>query len=254
METQADRIRRYVYDHYVSTAKKIAAPVFVVRAGDVHREMRLNAAMPAVCSAIGSKKFEEMANVSLRHRKGPNNGANVYFSFDICGAAEPTTGVTFRGASLKREAVAVKARSHLNLEDALVLVSCVKSKSPAAAPARLLYVSPWFTKVREIVEANEAPWYVLSSYYGLVAPNARISPYDFTLNTCGTNERRRWAAKVLDQLRPVIAGKRRVVMFAGRRYYEFLIEPLQRMGIAVDLPMEHLSRGEQLGWLSKSSE
>ena len=40
-------------------------------------------------------------------------------------------------------------------------------------------------------------------------------------------------------------------MFAGARYREFLIEPLERLGITVFAPMAHLTRGEQLGWLTE---
>jgi hypothetical protein len=42
------------------------------------------------------------------------------------------------------------------------------------------------------------------------------------------------------------AGQRRVVMLAGRRYREFLIEPLLRRGIEVVIPMARLTRGRRL--------
>jgi hypothetical protein len=64
-------------------------------------------------------------------------------------------------------------------------------------------------------------------------------------------ERRAWAGKVLDQLIPRLRGHQRVVMLAGARYREFLVEPLQQRGIKVDIPMAHMRRGEQLGWLSE---
>jgi hypothetical protein len=40
-------------------------------------------------------------------------------------------------------------------------------------------------------------------------------------------------------------------MFAGQRYREFLVEPLQRRGIKVEVPMANLALGEQLAWLSE---
>jgi hypothetical protein len=92
---------------------------------------------------------------------------------------------------------------------------------------------------------------VLSSRYGLVAPETEIAPYDYTLNTLGVAERRLWAAKVLDKFVPEIHRERRVVMFAGARYREFLIEPLENLGTTVIVPMAHLTRGEQLGWLAE---
>ena len=101
------------------------------------------------------------------------------------------------------------------------------------------------------MEASGARWFVLSALYGLVAPDAEIAPYDHTLNTLGVADRRAWAIKVLDQLLPEIADVKRVVMFAGHRYREFLVEPLERRGIKVEAPMAHLAHGEQLRWLSE---
>jgi hypothetical protein len=73
---------------------------------------------------------------------------------------------------------------------------------------------------------------------------------DYTLNTLGVIERRDWANKVLAKLLPEIRDEQRIVMFAGHRYREFLVEPLLRHGFKVEVPMAHLTRGEQLAWLS----
>jgi hypothetical protein len=86
---------------------------------------------------------------------------------------------------------------NLDLSDAVVLLSCVKSKLPYPAPARSLYTSTWFRKTRDIVEGSGAKWFVLSSLYGLVAPDAEIALYDYTLNAVGIRERRQWAKNVL---------------------------------------------------------
>jgi hypothetical protein len=126
----------------------------------------------------------------------------------------------------------------------------VKSKPPYSTPARALYTSSWFQKARDIVEASGARWFVLSSRYGLVAPDAVIEPYDYTLNTLGVADRWDWANDVLGKLFPEVANVKRVVMFAGHRYREFLVEPLERRGIVVEVPMANLTRGEQLAWLS----
>lgn len=120
------------------------------------------------------------------------------------------------------------------------------------APARSLYTSPWFRKTRHIVEGSGARWFVLSSLYGLVAPDTEIAPYDYTLNAVGIAERHDWAKKVLAKLLPEIVDERRVVMFAGHRYREFLVEPLRQHGMTVDVPMANLTRGEQLAWLSEA--
>jgi hypothetical protein len=249
--TQADKIRQFALDHYVIPARARGLVVITIRAGDIHRELNLANAMPAVCSAIGSNKFEQIAQVRSVNRAGPANGANVYFEFGLAADPLPTQEVALETKAPLRTSAPVRAEKNLDLADALVLVSCVKSKRARPAPARSLYISAWFCKARDLVEVSGARWFVLSALYGLVPPTAEIAPYDHTLNTLGVADRRAWASRVLDQLLPEIVGVKRVVMFAGHRYREFLVEPLERRGIKVEAPMAHLARGEQLRWLSE---
>ena len=248
--SQADRIRQFAIDQYIDSARADGRVETTVRAGDVHKSMGLSNAMPAVCSAIGSKKFGELAGVSLRERTGPTNGANVYFKFDLATRPALEQRIVPRQASAPRVAP-IHGRRSLELSDAIILVSCVKSKLPYSAPARELYTSAWFRKVRDLVEASGARWFILSSLYGLVPPEAEIAPYEITLNTLGVAERRAWATKVLDKLLPETSGKQRCVIFAGNRYREFLIEPLQQFGLEVVMPMANLRQGEQLAWLTE---
>jgi hypothetical protein len=144
-----------------------------------------------------------------------------------------------------------RTEHELDFGTAVVLVSCVKSKLPYAAPARRLYTSAWFSKVRDLVEASGARWFVLSSLYGLVEPDTEIAPYDYTLNTVGIRERRAWATNVVDKLLLQMGDHQRLIMFAGMRYREFLVEPLLLHGFAVEVPMANLARGEQLAWLNE---
>lgn len=148
---------------------------------------------------------------------------------------------------------AVQREQSLDLVGALVLVSCVSQKLSKPAPARLLYRSEWFTKVRTLIETRKADWFILSALYGLVAPDSRIAPYEKTLNTAGVSERRAWAENVRQQLSPHLIGRRRVVIFAGQRYREFLVPALLRDGYEVDVPMANLRIGEQLAWLAARS-
>lgn len=247
--TQADRIRTFVLDHYISPARAEGRAEITVRAGDVHQAMGLSNAMPNVCSAIGGGKFEQLAELTRSRRTGPTNGANVYFQFGlgVRPAAEPLIAPA---QEAQHRSVQPELRARLDLTGAVVLVSCVKSKRPSRSPARLLYTSAWFQKVRDIVEASGARWFILSARYGLVAPNAEIEPYERTLNTLGVAERRAWASAVLDKLLPELTGENRVVMFAGDRYREFLVVPLRSQGIKVEVPMANLAFGQQLAWLS----
>lgn len=132
----------------------------------------------------------------------------------------------------------------------LCLVSCVKTKLPDRAPARELYVSPWFRKARAVIEAAGWSWYILSAKYGLVDPDTVIEPYEKTLNAMRKNEPIEWSRRVMRALDPHLADVGSVVIFAGKKYREFLVPVLRKRGITVHIPMEGLGSGEQLARLN----
>jgi hypothetical protein len=144
--SQADRICQFVVDHCCPCDD--GRTEIIVRAGDVHRAMGLANAMPAVCSAIGSNKFEQFARVTLIKTIGPAAGANVYFSFSLTASLPERLAISQRKQPIRP----VHAGDVLDLADAIVLISCVKSKLPHPPPARSLYTSTWFRKVRDLVE------------------------------------------------------------------------------------------------------
>src|SRR6266436_6338901 len=94
--TQADRIRQFTLDHYVARARAEGRSEITIRAGDVHQAMGLANAMPAVCSAIGSNKFLELARATLVKWIGPANGANVYLHFSLTAGPMPKQPATSR--------------------------------------------------------------------------------------------------------------------------------------------------------------
>ena len=247
--TQADRIRQFARDRYVAPARIDGRAQITIRAGDVHQTMGLVQAMPAVCSAIGSKSFVEVAGVTPISWIGPANGANVWFTFNLQTDTVPERATIQRKEPIR--ASRLRPGCGLDLEGAVVLVSCVKSKLSSYAPARELYTSAWFRKVRDIVERTGARWFVLSARYGLVAPDDEIAPYNYTLNAVDGAQRKEWANRVLSSLLPELVSVKRVVLFAVWRYREFLVEPLQEHGIQVHVPLANLARGKQLAWLSE---
>jgi hypothetical protein len=250
--SQADEIRQTAFEKYILPARVAGEEDVIIRAGDLHGAMKLTNAMPAVCSALRSGKFEQLAEVRRLDVTGPANGANVYFRFGLAGRVEASVSVPpeARPRLARSSGPAVlPLRGSIDLSNALVLVSCVKSKLPHPAPARVLYCSDWFTKVRRLVEGQNARWFVLSALHGLVSPDKEIAPYELTLNTMGVARRRAWADGVYKQLETEFDGCTRVVFFAGLNYREFLVGPLLCNGFQVDVPMEGLAQGEQLSWL-----
>jgi len=138
--------------------------------------------------------------------------------------------------------------------DTIYFVSCVSRKRSSPARARDLYISEWFRRARSYVEATGCPWYILSAEYDLVHPDTVIAPYERTLNRMTVAERRAWAERVRYQLYAVPVEGSRIVVLAGKRYRELLLDELYRRGASVEVPMEGLRFGEQLQWLSRHVE
>lgn len=130
----------------------------------------------------------------------------------------------------------------------LALVSCVKTKAAEPAEARDLYTSTWFRKARAYVEARSMDWFVLSAKYGLVEPGRVIAPYELTLGELPAPDRRNRATGVVQALRNQGSRWDRIVVLAGVRYREHLIDELRTLAPSVEIPMQGLSFGPQLSW------
>jgi hypothetical protein len=131
------------------------------------------------------------------------------------------------------------------------LIGCVKSKRGRAAPAAALYTSPLFHGRRRWVEASCSHWYILSAKHGLVAPDEMLDPYDETLTTKGSRDRRAWADRVLAQLRNAVedVGRCDFEIHAGAAYTDHgLRSGLVSAGAGVALPVEGLVLGRQLAF------
>ena len=134
------------------------------------------------------------------------------------------------------------------------LVSCVSKKLGMPSPARDLYISDWFLKARAYVEGTHSPWFILSAEYGLVPPDEVLAPYERTLNTMGTSERRAWATKVRTQMETSLPAADRIIVLAGQRYREFLMDYLQQRVGTLEVPMEGLTIGRQLRYLAAHTQ
>jgi hypothetical protein len=86
--TLAERIRRFAFENFVAPMRDAPGAQFRIRAGDVHKGMRLGGRMPAVCGALDSMIFRREYGLELVRRTGPAQGANVEFVFRL---TEPKT-------------------------------------------------------------------------------------------------------------------------------------------------------------------
>jgi hypothetical protein len=129
----------------------------------------------------------------------------------------------------------------------IVLISCVSKKLDCRARAKDLYVSPLFrhnlTFARKL---SPDKIFILSAKYGLLDPERFIEPYERTLNDMPERELRRWAEKVLADLRKEVdLGKDRVIFLAGIKYRKYLIPAIKNY----EIPLEGLPIGKQLSFL-----
>ena len=79
----AEEIRQFAGDKYIEPLRKNGGGTVQIRAGDVHRDMKLESPVRAVCNALDTKLFREFFNVDLISKTGPHQGANALFTFKI---------------------------------------------------------------------------------------------------------------------------------------------------------------------------
>ncbi|HYT80042.1 MAG TPA: hypothetical protein VEQ37_12460 [Actinomycetota bacterium] len=131
------------------------------------------------------------------------------------------------------------------------LVGCVKSKLPHPAPAADLYTSPPFRGARRAVEWSCDRWFILSAEHGLVDPGQVLDPYERTLATAPTAERRRWAQGVLAQIDEHLGdvGGIDFEVHAGTAYLEYGLKAgLAARGAHVVDPLQGLPLGRRLAY------
>ena len=182
-------------------------------------------AMPPLLVAVGRGSY-------VRYRDDPRTGAERAHAATVTTTHSPL----------------------LALQSAVILIGCVKSKLPGAAAARELYTGTLFSKRRAYAEAAGVPWFVLSSRWGVVAPDEQIAPYDLYMGDTSRAYRRAWgefAVAQLDRVYPV-AGLR-VEVHAGDAYVDAIRQPLERAGATVVDAVDARSFGETLAWYDSVS-
>ena len=79
----ANQIREYVNKALIEPARRSGGMHAVVVAGEVHRSMKLDNRMPAVCSALDAQRFQRDYRVQLSKRSGPRQGSTATWRFSV---------------------------------------------------------------------------------------------------------------------------------------------------------------------------
>ena len=146
------------------------------------------------------------------------------------------------------------------------LIACGARKLDHAAPAGELYTGGLFTAAREYVSSSCDWWAILSARHGLVSPEQILEPYNMTMAERSPAERAGWAGRVDLHLRlghrspagelllePLGYRRPTFVLLAGELYRRELVPVLERWA-AVEVPLEGLGIGSQLGALKRARE
>jgi glycerophosphoryl diester phosphodiesterase len=134
----------------------------------------------------------------------------------------------------------------------IVLISCISKKLDHKAPARDLYISPFFKyNLKYANKLNPDKIFILSAKYGLLDLNKEIEPYNKTLNKMSLREKQEWASLVSNDLKRVSdLDKDEFIFLAGDNYRKYLIKDLKNYSI----PMKGLGIGKQLKFLKENSK
>lgn len=87
-DKDADRIRRYVLEHYIKPGRERDADNVDVLVRDVNEALKLNQAWPNICQVLIGRKFLEMADLSPPERIGADQSSATIFRFSLDPADE----------------------------------------------------------------------------------------------------------------------------------------------------------------------
>lgn len=135
---------------------------------------------------------------------------------------------------IERERAARPERAPITI----VLVACAKNKKKTEAVAADLYTSALFKKNKAYAERHGDLWFILSALHGLVEPKKMLKPYNVTLKSYRRREREQWAhCRVLPDLTREAPKGSKIIILAGRTYFEYLEPELIKRGYQVEIPM-----------------
>ena len=133
----------------------------------------------------------------------------------------------------------------------IILISCVSKKLPHKAKAKDIYISTLFKLNKEYAELlSPDKIFILSAEHGLLDMEKEIEPYDKTLNNMPAKDLKKWANKVIEQLKEIVSlNEFEFTFLAGDKYRKYLLPHLS--GSEIKIPLEGLPIGKQLQELKK---
>lgn len=101
---------------------------------------------------------------------------------------------------------------------------CKKRKEYIHLQLRISIFLTGLKKASQYANQEADEWFILSAKYFLVHPDQVIEPYDLTLKSMQVEERKNWANRVLQMLKPLLSTDDKLTVLAGKDYRENLIK------------------------------
>jgi hypothetical protein len=79
--SNADSIRQHAIDKHVAPARRRRDETFSINVGEVHKDLGLHNRIPAVCSALTSRKFLMGNRLHLITKTGPPSGKSTTVTY-----------------------------------------------------------------------------------------------------------------------------------------------------------------------------
>lgn len=133
----------------------------------------------------------------------------------------------------------------------LGLISCTKKKQNYPCKASEMYsASDLFRKALAYAVKKYDFVAILSAKYGLLLPDDKIELYNLTLNDLNADEVKSWSNKVFEQMsnRLNLHDFDKMFFHAGKKYGQYLIPKLEKIGIKCEAPLKNLGIGKQKAW------
>jgi len=91
---------------------------------------------------------------------------------------------------------------------------------------------------------------ILSAKHGLLLPDKTIEAYDLTLKSMSGTAQKKWAERVLKQMKNTLPMNEITTVFfhTGLLYRRYLRALLETQGIQCIVPLEGLGLGKQKAW------
>ncbi|MBS7652060.1 MAG: hypothetical protein QW638_01635 [Candidatus Bathyarchaeia archaeon] len=83
MRSLADEVKDFIQERYVKPARDKGSKTITLKAGEIQRGMGLKGKIPTICSALSSKKLQEICGIRLLKKEGPSCGSEATFTYEI---------------------------------------------------------------------------------------------------------------------------------------------------------------------------